>query len=160
MPAEPEQRSRQRIALAIALASVTVILVVAVGVIASAGGGDDAAGAPPPQECLEKWNSDQSAIAYAIHNRTFHRYRKAQVGYMPAGGADSISDDPAAGSCVVVFARSALDPEPSAAGQIVRGGSWVPLTQVAVGNELAALQAAALRGANAQPTEDGELAPL
>lgn len=160
MSAEPEQQSRQRVALAIALAALTSILVVAVGVLASAGGGDDAAATPPPQECLEKWNADQPAIAYAIHNRTFHRYRKAQVGYMPAGGGDAVSDDPAAGSCVVVFARSALDPEPSAAGQIERAGSWVPLTQIAVGNELAELQNAALRAANAQPTEDGKLAPL
>lgn len=133
---------------------------VAVALITGAGGDDTAPATAAPRECLEKWNSDEAAIAYAIHNRTFHRYNEAQVGYMPAGGSSMISDDPGDGICVVVFARSTLDPEPSAAGQIEREGSWVPLTQIVVGNDLAALQNEALRGANARPTEKGELAPL
>lgn len=155
----PSGQSRQRVILAVALAAVTVVLVVAVGVI-GAGGGDDGPAAAAPDECLAKWNSDDAAIAFAVHNRTFHRYSEAQVGYMPAGGSQAVSGDPSDGSCVVVFARSALDPEPRAAGQIEQGGSWVPLTQVVVGNDLAALQEAALRGANARPTVQGELAPL
>lgn len=146
--------------LASGLTTSFVALVVGVVLIAPGSQDDEEPATTASRECLDRWNSDEGALSYARHNRTFHRYSEAQVGYLPDDGSSTtISDDPNHGSCVVVFARSTLDPEPGAAGQIDRGGRWTPLTQIVVGNKLAALQNAALRGANAQPTEEGELAP-
>ena len=112
---------------------------------------------------MQNWNADEAALTYARHNRTFHRYSEAQVGYLLEDGGTSatVSDDPSDGPCVVVFPRSALDPEVAAAGQLEQGdGSWIPLSEIIDPDEVAALQGAALGAANARPTVQGELAPL
>ena len=157
---EPTQRGR--FVLVLALAAVFMIgAVVAVLLGFTRDSQEDGGSAAVPDECLAKWNGDQAALSYARHNRTFHNYSAAQVGYMPDDGSRAlVSNDPGDGSCVVVFARPTLDPEPGAAGQVERDGRWTPLTQVVVGNDLEALQSAALKAPNARPTELGELEPL
>ena len=135
---------------------------VAVLLVALEPSASDGSGAAAPTECLQKWNSDENALTYARHNRTFHRYSEAQVGYLlDDGSSATISDDPSDGPCVVVFPRPVLDPEIAAAGQTEQeDGSWSPLSEIIDPDELAALQSAALGAANAQPTPEGELAPL
>jgi hypothetical protein len=62
----------------------------------------------------------------------------------------------------VVFGAVELDSEPTAAGQLLRGGTWTPFSLLA-GVELprvAELQAAAIEEANASIDEQGRLAEL
>ena len=117
--------------------------------------------ASAPVDCLEKWNGDEGALAYARHNRAFHGYGQAQVGYLPDDGTSAtVSSAPSHGRCVVIFPRRDLDPEIEAAGEIEQGGSWVPLSEIVDPADLAAMQGRALGAANARPTEQGELVPL
>jgi hypothetical protein len=155
----PARSDRARILLALgALAAFgAVVAVVAV----TAGGSDDSggAGAEAPQECIDAWNEDRAALAFARHNSIFHNYNSAEVGYLTPAADASISSDPETGECVVVFARTQLDPEALAAGQILEGGVWTPLTDVTDVNTVARLQSEAFDGANAKPTIDGEIVP-
>ncbi len=136
------------------------LVVVLIATSGSSGGGDTAA-APPPQECLDRWNENPDALSYARHNRIFHLYDEAQVGYLAmTDGPVGVSPDPASGECVVVFPRDDLDPEIVAVGQVYREGAWLPLSEVVALEDLEGLQRDAFGGANAQPLETGQLEPL
>ena len=115
-PAASPEEARKRVLFAAAAAIVLLAIVLAIVLAGGTDGGESAAAAPA--ECLERWNDDPDALAYARHNAIFHNYSQAEVGYMPETGAETVSSDPSEGSCVVVFARTNLDPEPIAAGQI------------------------------------------
>lgn len=147
---------RRRLILA---AVILIAFVAIVAVVATSSGGDEGSegAAAAPRECIRAWNGDRDAIAYAQHNSIFHNYKNAQVGYLTPGPDASVSDDPEAGECVVVFARASLDPEPFAAGQILEEDGWRPLIQVSDQNTVARLQSEAFDGANAKPTIDGEI---
>lgn len=154
-PDAPPDRRRILLALGALLGFGAVVAVVT----ATAGGGDDSdtPSAAAPSECVEAWNGDRDALAFARHNSIFHNYNSAQVGYLTPGADASVSSDPDAGDCVVVFARNQLDPEPQAAGQILDGKTWTPLITVTDVNAVARLQSEAFDGANAEPTIDGEI---
>lgn len=155
--AAPGAPDRRRIVLALGALALfgAVVAVVAV----TAGGSDEGpAASAAPQECLDAWNNDRDAVAFAQHNSIFHNYTSAQVGYLTPAADASISSDPDAGECTVVFARNQLDPEPFAAGQILEDGAWRPLAQVVEVNTVARLQSEAFDGANAEPTSDGKIA--
>ncbi len=152
---------RHRLALALA-AGVVLAAALVVVLLATSGSsnGDDSAAAPP-QECLDRWNQNPDALSYARHNRIFHLYDEAQVGYLAmTGGPVGVGTDPASGDCVVVFPRADLDPEIIAAGQVYREGAWLPLSEVVALEDLEALQRDAFGGANAEPLETGQLEPL
>lgn len=135
--------------------------VVSAILIVRSGSGDRSAAGPAPKGCLRAWNSDKEAIAFSRHNAIAHNYNEAQVGYMRADGeSTTVSDDPGSGECVVVFARTSLDPEAVAAGQIQRDGQWVPLSGLIDVNQLAEMQSDAFDGANAEPTMEGKLLAL
>ena len=67
--------------------------------------------------------------------------------------------DPGA-SCAVVFAATALDPEPVSAAQIEKRGAWIPLSQLVEFDRLAALQSEAQSAYNAQIGPDGRITSL
>ena len=152
-PAPPDRR---RILLAV-YALVAFAAVVAVVAVTAGGGDDESTASAAPQECVDAWNSDRDAIAYARHNSIFHNYTDAQVGYLTPSGDASVSSDAGAGECVIVFARNSLDPEPQAAGQILQEGTWTPLIRISDVNTVARLQSEAFNGANAEPTIDGKI---
>jgi hypothetical protein len=133
------------------------------GIVVLAGGGSDARQAPEhaaPEDCLRAWNSDEEARAFTRHNVTGHGYTMAQVGFIDLGADPTVSGDRAAGDCVVIFARSSLDPEIIAAGEVQVQGTWMPLSELLDPNVVAELQSEASEGSNAEPTSLGELAPL
>lgn len=153
---------RRRLLLVLVATALAGGVGVAVLLLALKSSSSDEVAATAPTECMQKWNSDENALTYARHNRTFHRYSEAQVGYLRNDGSSTtISSDPSDGPCVVVFPRPVLDPEIVAAGQIEQeDGNWTPLSEIIDPNQLAALQSTALSAANAQPTVQGELAPM
>jgi hypothetical protein len=148
----PASRAHRRVALAAAL--LLGGLIAAVAITSSSGSPEGDAGAPP--SCLEAWNADVEALNYGVHNSISHGYREVQVGYMPDAGSASLATDPD-GECAVVFAANQLDPESQAAGQILQGGRWVPLSGLLDPADLADLQSAAVAAANATVTEYGKL---
>ena len=64
--------------------------------------------------------------------------------------------------CAVVFPSRALDPEPFAAGQVLRGARWVPLSTLPGVdlNRVAELQVTAADSPNTTLDVHGELAAL
>jgi hypothetical protein len=157
-PAQSEASTLRANLIFAGVAAITLGALIAVVVLAGSGGKSNAAPASP--RCMRSWNSDQSALADGRHIALAHHYTEAQVGYMDADGAGSISNDPNGRECVVVFASTTLDPEVEYAGQIELNGDWTPLSAVVVPVELAALQRAAFDDANAKPTAEGRLAAL
>ena len=148
-----------RLLLAGGLACLLAILVAAILLLAG-GSDDEQPVSAAPAECLRAWNEDEDALSFARHNAIIHKYDSAQVGYLGRDPASKVSDSPADGDCVVVFPRTALDPEPIAAGQLYLGRLWAPLDSLMPLEEVARLQSEAFGGANAQPTADGRLDPL
>jgi hypothetical protein len=129
-------------------------LTLVVGGVLLAGGGSGEA-APAPEECIESWNADRSAIAYGVHNFGTHGYTDARVGRLPAT-AEPAGDD---GLCAVTFPSLTLDQEPIAAGQVLRGDRWLPISTLD-GVELtrvAELQAEAAASSNAVLSPEGKL---
>ena len=141
------------LAAAVLLAGLTAIILIGLG-----SSSEDGAAEPASPRCLEAWNSDPEAVAFGRHNAISHGYSDVQVGHMPEEGSTSISSDPGVGRCAVVFAADQLDPEPIAAGQIHLQGEWVPLNGLLEPSALAELQSAAVGGANASVTPEGERA--
>ena len=124
MDAQPQSRARLLIALGAAL-TLTVI-VVAVASLRGAKG--ERASVVPSARCLDAWNSDASATAYGRHNFNFHLYTGALVTFLTDEGKQVGAGE--GGSCAVVFPSQALDPEPFAAGQILKGRRWLSLTSL------------------------------
>ena len=155
-PAQSEASALRGNLIFAGVAAITLGVLIAVVVLAASGGKSNAA--PAPRGCMRSWNSDQSALADGRHIALAHHYTEAQLGYMDADGAGSISNDPNGRECVVVFASTTLDPEVEYAGQIELNGDWTPLSAVVAPVELAELQSAAVDGANAKPTAEGRLA--
>ena len=155
---EPERSgSRQRITIAIAAG----VLVAIVAVVAIVGGADDEeqTARPLPAECVRAWNGDQPALAYGRHNFNFHLYRGALVVYLDRDAVETNAEE---GSCAVVFPSEVLDAEPIAAGQILNGKRWDPLSSLE-GVDLtrvAELQVAAAAAPNAELDTAGQLSPL
>ena len=150
----PASRARLGVALAAAvlLAGLTAILL-----LASSSGPKGGAAAAAPSDCLKAWNSDQQAIDFGRHNSVAHGYSDVEIGYMPEEGSASLSTDADVGECAVVFAANQLDPEELAAGQIHGVGGWMPLSGFLESADLAELQSAAVGGANATVTPQGNL---
>jgi hypothetical protein len=151
------QASRARLGVALA-AAVLLVGLTAVIVLASSSGSSEEGAASAPDDCLKAWNSDPEAISFGRHNSVGHGYSQVEVGYMPEEGSASLSADAAVGECAVVFAANQLDPEVLAAGQIYVDAEWLPLSGLLETADLAQLQSAAVGGANATVTPQGNLA--
>jgi hypothetical protein len=155
---EPGERSaRGRIVIAVGAAAVLSAIV---AVVALAGGGDGEGRAEAPPECVRAWNSDPAAVAFGRHNYFSHGYEGALVTYL-SEDADEV-DSAELGSCAVIFPAQALDPEPIAAGEVLKAGSWTPISELE-GIELTRvgeLQALAAGAPNMRLADTGELADL
>ena len=153
------QPARARIALAVAAALVLGGLVVAIGL---ARGGDDDAPVPGPDPfCVRSWNSDPAATAYGRHNFNSHRYEGALVTFLDLAANELAGGE--GGHCAVVFPSRALDSEPFAAGQVLIGSQWQPISLLEGVStvRVAELQArAAGGGVNASLAASGRLVPL
>jgi hypothetical protein len=131
-------------------------------VVAIASGRSDqdapVAGAPPT--CVKAWNDDPAARAYGRHNFSFHLYKGALVEFLN-GDAERVGPGQL-GLCAVVFPSRALDPEPFAAGQVLRGDRWVPISTLPGVdlNRVAELQVIAAGSPNTTLDVRGELAAL
>jgi hypothetical protein len=151
--------ARGRIAIAIG-AGVVLAAVIVVIAVASGGGSDGREVVAAPQRCVDAWNRDQAALAYGRHNFSFHLYEGALVTFLTQDGEEV--DAGAGGLCAVIFPSEALDQEPPAAGQVLRGKLWVPIAELE-GMELsrlAELQVLAAGSPNTTLDVQGTLAPL
>jgi hypothetical protein len=145
--------------LLIALVAAVVLGGTVVAVLAL--GGNDAssnhdAGAAS-DECIQAWNGDPAALSYGRHNFNFHRYTGALVTYLTPDAEEVGQGD--GGVCAVIFPSRVLDPEPFAAGQVLQGGEWHPITDLK-GIELARvaeLQVDAAKGPNTTLDTRGKL---
>jgi hypothetical protein len=150
---------RPRIALAVTAALVLGGIVVAVGLAPD--DGRDATVSEPDPFCVRSWNSDPAAIAYGRHNFNSHRYEGALVTFLDLAADELASGE--GGLCAVVFPSRALDPEPFAAGQVLVGSRWQPISLLEGVRRLrvAELQARAARGGvNVSLAQSGRLAGL
>jgi hypothetical protein len=127
---------------------------------ASSGGGDGREVVAADPECIESWNDDASALAYGRHNFSFHLYKGALVTFLDAEGEEVGPEE--GGVCAVVFPSEVLDSEPNAAGQVLRGKRWSPISNQE-GVELTRvgeLQVLAAGSPNATLSVEGVLAPI
>ena len=154
-----ERSTRSRLAI-VPFALGFLGAVVLVVLVARGGSGSEVEAFAAPEDCIQAWNDDEDAKAFARHNFGFHQYTKAEVGYMPAAAGETVVEDRSAGECTVIFARTTLDPEIGYAGQILVKEDWTPLDQILQSADLARLQKDALPGANAKPNRQGDLAEL
>ena len=70
----------------------------------------------------------QPALAYGRHNFNFHCYEGALVTYLDRDAEEV--DSAERGRCAVIFPSQALDPEPIAAGEVLQGGRWDPISEL------------------------------
>ena len=157
---EPEDASsrRGRLLLAAGLGAALVLAVVLVAVLGSSGEDRKFSAAPP--QCIDRWNADQAAVAFGQHQSGSHGYYEVQVLSLSNDGASEVAAGDPGASCAVVFAATALDPEPVSAAQIEKRGAWIPLSQLVEFNRLAALQSEAQLAYNAQLTPEGTIQSL
>lgn len=158
-PSSGAAKAGARARLGLAVGALLLFGAIVAIVLALGGGAPERSAPAAPAECLDAWNDDEAALAFSRHNQISHNYREAEVAYIDLREA-LVSSDPETGECVVIFARTELDPEPIAAGQVLRRDVWVPLNQVMDLNTVARLQSEAFDGANAEPTASGELIAL
>jgi hypothetical protein len=156
--ADPAQ-ARARILIA-AGAGVALVAIIAVVAVASGGKSGERAAVAAPKHCVAAWNSDQAARSYGRHNFSFHLYTGALVTFLSETGEEVGEGD--GGLCAVIFPSQALDPEPFAAGQVLKGKFWFPISGLE-GIELsrlAELQVIAAGSPNTTLDVQGVLAPL
>jgi hypothetical protein len=153
----PSQRGR----LLFAGAASALLAVIVVAVLLLGGGESDAERTvtAPSQDCVEAWNNDPAATAYGRHNFNFHRYEGALVTFLDAAAEEV---DEGEGDCAVIFPAEVLDSEPIAAGQVLAGRKWKPISSLD-GIDLTRvgeLQVLAAQAPNAALDGTGELADL
>lgn len=154
---QPNPRARIAIAVGAAVVLIAIVVVVAV---ASGGGSDSREPVAADPECIEAWNDDPSARAYGRHNFSFHLYKGALVTFLTPDGEEVGAD--AGGMCAVVFPSEVLDAEPFAAGQVLEGKRWSPISDlegVAL-TRVAELQVLAAGTPNSTLSVEGVLADL
>ena len=152
-PNPQERASASLLAGAVLLAGLTAIILIEHGVVLR--GGHGGARSPPLPEGLElRLAGDRLRPAQLGQPRLQRRPGRPHA---PGRAAPASRASPDGGECAVVFAAEQLDPEPLAAGQIQLEGQWVPLSSLLEPAALAELQSAAVGGANATITEQGDL---
>jgi hypothetical protein len=110
-------------------AAAGVVLGAVVAVVALAGGDDDPEPATLDSACVRDWNDDPASLTYGRHNFTFHDYESALVTHLNSAAQEVPADDERA-MCAVVFPSRVLDQEPFAAGQVLRSGVWLPISDL------------------------------
>jgi hypothetical protein len=152
-----EAKGRILIAAGMAIALTTIIIVVAV---ASGGGSTERRAIDAPPGCVTAWNNDRAARAYGRHNFNFHRYTGALVTYLTPSAEEVGPEE--GGLCAVIFPSRALDPEPFAAGQVLRRGRWLPISSLPEVelDRVAELQVTAAGAPNTRLDASGQLTAL
>ena len=128
--------------------------------VAPGGGSEGRGTVAAPERCVDAWNRDQAALAYGRHNFSFHLYKGALVTFLTNTGEEVGEGE--GGLCAVIFPSQALDPEPFAAGQVLKGKLWFPISELE-GMELsrlAELQVLAAGSPNTTLDVRGVLTPL
>jgi hypothetical protein len=152
---EGAQQNRSRLIVAAVLG---VGLLAAVLVVVLTGGGDESKAEAADTECVDDWNSDESMLAFGLHQFQGHGYERVEVLRLTQEAKPTTSED---GICAVVFAARNLDPEPGARAQVLLDGKWTGIENL--GNvddqEIAQLQADAFARVNASLTTDGRIEP-
>ena len=145
--------------LAIALGACALLAAIVVIVLALGGGGEQRAAVPLEPECVSAWNADTEATAYGRHNFNFHRYEGALVTSLGAAAQEVGAGE---GDCAVVFPSQVLDSEPFAAGQVLQGRVWKPLSSLPdiELTRVAELQVSAAEAPNALLDASGQLGEL
>ena len=159
MAAETAQPARGRILIALGTAVALIAVIVVVAVV-SGGGSEERGVTDAPSACVDSWNRDRAARAYGRHNFNFHMYEGALVTYLTPTAEEVAADQ--GGSCAVIFPSQALDPEPFAAGQVLRADRWLAISSLP-GVDLARvaeLQVTAAKAPNTRLDAQGELTPL
>ena len=154
---ETATRDRLLIALGAALALTAAIVIVAI----TSGGDSEGPGfVSAPKRCIDAWNDDEAALAYGRHNFSFHLYEGARVTFLSETGEEV--GEGQGGLCAVIFPSEALDPEPFAAGQVLRKDLWFPVSELEEIelNRLAELQVLAAGSPNTTLDTQGELSEL
>jgi hypothetical protein len=153
-------QARGRVAIAVVSAIVLIGIIVVVSVASGGGDSDGRAEVAAPSRCIRAWNADPAALSYGRHNFSFHLYKGALVTFLSETGEEVGPDE--GGLCAVIFPSQALDPEPFAAGQVLKGRSWLPISGlegIELGR-LAELQVTAAGSPNTTLDASGELAAL
>jgi hypothetical protein len=134
-----------------------VVLAGVVVAVALGGGGDEPEPVTVDAACVEAWNDDPVALAYGRHNFNFHDYEAALVTHLDAAAKEVPAGD--ASLCAVIFPSRALDPEPFAAGEVLRDGAWVAISDLpgVEVTRVAELQAKAAESANVAIDGQGSL---
>ncbi|HEX6115674.1 MAG TPA: hypothetical protein VFY99_01150 [Solirubrobacterales bacterium] len=155
---EPSERAGQDRPRLIVAAVLAVGLVAAVLVVVLAGGGGESDAEAADTECVDAWNDDEAMLAFGLHQFSGHGYERVEVLRVTEDGKPTSAES---GTCAVVFAARALDPEPGARAQVLVDGKWTGIESL--GNvddrEIAKLQAEAFARVNASLTTDGRIAP-
>jgi hypothetical protein len=135
-------------------------LLVGVVVVVATSGEGASGKVPADSECVEAWNADPAIVRTGVHLFRVHRYESVEVARLAEDGGPLTEGE--RGSCAVVFAAQALDPEQIAAAQVLVSDTWVPLSSLPAVTEirLGELQAHAVGGANAELDEAGRLQAL
>jgi hypothetical protein len=154
----PATTERSRLLFAGGLAVVLCLAVVLIVILR--GQGDEREFAAPPPDCIARWNEDPASLAFGQHQSGSHDYYEVQVLTLSGDGERELSPGEPGASCAVVFAATALDPEPVSAAQIVKRGFWTPLSRFADYTRLSELQGHAQSAYNAQLTPRGTIQEL
>jgi hypothetical protein len=152
--------SRGRMAIVVAAAVLLLAIIAIVALTGGSGEGEERAATPPAPRCVRAWNDDPAARAYGRHNFNFHDYEGALVTFLTES-AEEVGEGEG-GLCAVVFPSQVLDAEPFAAGQVLKGRRWAPISALP-GIELtvvAELQVDAAGAPNAALENSGELGDL
>ena len=149
---------RGRLLFAGVLAAALLVALVIVVVLGDSEEEREFSAAPP--QCIDDWNDDEAAIAFGRHQSGSHGYYEVQVLTLSSDGSAEVSPAAEGANCAVVFAATALDPEPVSAAQIQKRGAWIPLLQLAEPDRLADLQLEAQSAYNAQIGPDGRITAL
>jgi hypothetical protein len=154
----PAANPRARIAIA-AGAAVVLIAIVVVATVASGGGTEREQVAADPH-CIDAWNADDTARAYGRHNFSYHLYKGALVTFLDIDGNEVGAGE--GGLCAVIFPSKVLDVEPFAAGQVLRGKHWSPISSLdrVQLTRVAELQVLAAGSPNTTLDVQGVLTPL
>jgi hypothetical protein len=158
MSAPPTPSSRGRLVFAAGLGAALLLAVVLV--VALGGSDEEREFAAPPPGCIDSWNADETAVAFGQHQSGSHSYYEVQILTLSGDGTREVTPSESGASCAVVFAATALDPEPVSAAQIEKNGAWIPLSRLQEFDRLADLQLEAQSAYNAQITPEGTIQEL
>ena len=148
------RRQCARAAPLLAVATLTLVL-------GGCGGSEQASSSVAvPDDCLQSWNSEATAVNFGRHVYNTHDTRQAQVALLePSGQTLNIRGSEA---CAVVFAVPESDYEYGDVGLVVTRFGWASMQELARGDQIALeqIQAEATANPNVNVFPDGSIEPI